>query len=430
MSETLRKTLAVIGAGPKGLAIAIKAKVLEEFNVPVNKVVLIEKSSVAANWSGEWGYTDGELKLGTPPEKDVVFPIETDVGAEDLNEKIRLRLLDFSWTAFLIQTKTFSDWVDRGRPSPCHLRWAQYLTWVSSHLEPQVKILKGEVKCADIDTNTNQWQLSLVNGKETFDFTADHLVLTGPGKTKINFNGGSHILPAHTYTLETFWNSFKRKTFKPRGRVAIVGAGETTAAVLLALGKTFPDMLVDVIAPRGYLTTRSENYYENQFYSQPDRHGWSHLNSSDRRDFIDRTDLGVFSVHAMNILNEQIRHTIVPGRMTQLASEGQTLKMTVEYNGQTSTRIYDQLILANGSDHVSTLKSLLSSAAQKKLELALEQPITTEALSQRIRRDLSLEGLMPSLHLPMLAGVAQGPGFANLSCLGRLSDRILVEASL
>ena len=31
----------------------------------------------------------------------------------------------------------------------------------------------------------------------------------------------------------------------------------------------------------------------------------------------------------------------------------------------------------------------------------------------------------PPLHLPVVAGLAQGPGFPNLSCLGLLSDRVL-----
>jgi mycobactin lysine-N-oxygenase len=34
-------------------------------------------------------------------------------------------------------------------------------------------------------------------------------------------------------------------------------------------------------------------------------------------------------------------------------------------------------------------------------------------------------GLSPPLHLPVLAGLTQGPGFPNLSCLGLLSDRVL-----
>ena len=44
---------------------------------------------------------------------------------------------------------------------------------------------------------------------------------------------------------------------------------------------------------------------------------------------------------------------------------------------------------------------------------------------RRIDVDLAIAGLSPPLHLPVLAGLAQGPGFPNLSCLGLLCDRIL-----
>jgi mycobactin lysine-N-oxygenase len=46
-------------------------------------------------------------------------------------------------------------------------------------------------------------------------------------------------------------------------------------------------------------------------------------------------------------------------------------------------------------------------------------------LERVIDVDLSVAGLAPPLHLPVMAGLAQGPGFPNLSCLGLLSDRIL-----
>jgi len=46
-------------------------------------------------------------------------------------------------------------------------------------------------------------------------------------------------------------------------------------------------------------------------------------------------------------------------------------------------------------------------------------------LERRIEADLSVAGLRPPLHLPVVAGLAQGPGFPNLSCLGLLSDRVL-----
>jgi mycobactin lysine-N-oxygenase len=39
--------------------------------------------------------------------------------------------------------------------------------------------------------------------------------------------------------------------------------------------------------------------------------------------------------------------------------------------------------------------------------------------------NLAVDNLAPALHLPVLAGLAQGPGFPNLSCLGLLADRVL-----
>src|SRR4051812_32955051 len=131
MHDSKRNLLAVIGAGPKGLALAVKAKVLSEFGLDVSRVVLIEKHSVAAHWSGKAGYTNGELKLGTSPEKDLVYPFDTDLGEEQLNRRVRARLTEFSWTSFLIQSQGYSDWIDRGRPAPTHTFWSKYLKWAS-----------------------------------------------------------------------------------------------------------------------------------------------------------------------------------------------------------------------------------------------------------------------------------------------------------
>jgi len=52
--------------------------------------------------------------------------------------------------------------------------------------------------------------------------------------------------------------------------------------------------------------------------------------------------------------------------------------------------------------------------------------LPSRAMVERaIGHDLAVTGLSPKLHLPVLAGVAEGPGFPNLSCLGLLSDRVL-----
>ncbi len=424
MPSQKRKLLAIVGAGPKGIATAIKAKVLEEFGLPVDQVVLIEKNKVAANWSGDYGYTDGEMKLGTSPEKDVVFPIETDVGNTKINQQIHNRLLQFTWSAFLVQTKSFSDWVDRGRPAPTHLLWSEYLRWVSLQLEPQVKIITGQVTTIDLTEDGTKWSLQMKNS--TIKLVADRLMLTGPGETRLDFmENKTDKLPPGVYDLESFWSRIKSKSLSSKGRLAIIGAGENAASILLALSKQAPDLGVDVISPKGFISTRAESFYENQMYSQPERSHWNKLEFKHRVDFIERTDLGVFSVHAMSILNEQRRHKIVPGRVVEIKTMKTGVELLLKYADKIDSVYYDQVVVASGFDQVGILKKYLSPRSLLALQSALGKDLNQTHLMESIQADLSVAGLLPALHLPMLSGIQQGPGFANLSCLGRLADRLV-----
>ena len=435
MAESARRVLAVVGAGPKGIAVAVKAKVLEEFGLAVDRVVLIERHSVGAHWSGEAGFTDGEMKLGTSPEKDVVFPIETETGDPELDLRVRQRLLAFTWSSFLVQTGRFSDWVDRGRPAPCHRLWAIYLQWVSERLAPEVTILKAEVARIELSGSAKTWRLALRSTEEgSSAFTwleADRLMLTGPGKPRLEFEAGNSILRHEgIFDLESFWRALKADALPLSGKLAIVGAGENAASLLLALSRRAPGLEIDVISPKGFISTRAENFYENRIYSQPERNRWKELALTDRVDFIKRTDLGVFSIYAMQILNEQARHRVIPGRLTGLRAEGRSLHLSLEYQGRSSVLVYDQVVLATGFDHVSTLRSLLSPLTISRIESFLGAPLSQRELTLRVREDLSIEGIDPPLHLPMLAGLMQGPGFSNLSCLGGLSDRIVLRSDL
>jgi mycobactin lysine-N-oxygenase len=78
------------------------------------------------------------------------------------------------------------------------------------------------------------------------------------------------------------------------------------------------------------------------------------------------------------------------------------------------------VVVAIGFDD-RPFEALLGSEARNRLASALAEA----KLERRIEVDLSIAGLSPPLHLPVLAGLAQGPGFPNLSCLGLLSDRVL-----
>jgi hypothetical protein len=76
-------------------------------------------------------------------------------------------------------------------------------------------------------------------------------------------------------------------------------------------------------------------------------------------------------------------------------------------------------VIGSGETAASVVINLLSKSHRRS---AID---VVTSLGRRIEPDLSVAGLNPPLHLPVVAGLAQGPGFPNLSCLGLLSDRIL-----
>jgi len=75
---------------------------------------------------------------------------------------------------------------------------------------------------------------------------------------------------------------------------------------------------------------------------------------------------------------------------------------------------YDKIVVAIGFDPTSAF-SLLSAALRPQL--------STDEVQRRIDEQLCIPGR--NIHMPMLAGLAQGPGFPNLSCLGLFADRVL-----
>ena len=89
----------------------------------------------------------------------------------------------------------------------------------------------------------------------------------------------------------------------------------------------------------------------------------------------------------------------------------------------TERAAYDFVIVAVGFDALS-FSDLFDDETRAQVVSQLGG-WGAQHLEELIQHDLSTGGLRPRLHLPMLAGVAQGPGFPNLSCLGLGSDRIL-----
>lgn len=420
MSTPPTPTLAVIGAGPKAIAVAAKAAELRAMGVPAPDVVVVERAGVAANWQAVGGWTDGNHRLGTGPEKDVGFPYRSSLVPRR-NAELDERMTRHSWQAYLIATGGFAEWVDRGRPAPTHKRWSQYLGWVADDIGMNVVI--GEVEQISVDADAgnsagpHRWVLRTAEDS----VTADGLMITGPGQAERS------VLPGNprVMSIAQFWHQAGKHELITAERVAVIGGGETAASMLNELFRQRVSTIT-VISPTVTLFTRGEGFFENTLFSDPT--GWTGLTLAERRDALARTDRGVFSARVQDALlaDDRIRH--LRGRVAHAVARDERIRLTLSTNtgGEAVETVhgFDLVIDGSGADAL-WFAPLFSQDALDLLELGVGGPLTGDTLQEHIGHDLALTDVFPKLFLPGLAGLTQGPGFPNLSCLGLLSDRVL-----
>ncbi len=364
------------------------------------QLVIVDNQDIVAHWSGKFGFTDGRQLLGTRPEKDVGFPYaSTCWGNDDVNNAVANEMLRFSWQSYLVNSGRYVDWIDRGRTRPTHGEWSSYLEWVAARIG--LDVTHAEVRKIASSEDHKHWQLSCrsVVDDSMFAVEGDGLVITGPGvAVTIPGQPANHprVTDGGTFWLHVEEFARLRETVTKPLHIGVIGTGETAAAIVIALLNALQDRsFIEVISPYGVLYSRDEGFEENRLFSDPDgrlarlRGGhehelsWSRLTENDRREFVRRTDRGVFSLHDQ----------------------------------------YDYVIVAIGFNPL-WFTTLLDEPTRERLgdtTGSFERRTTERAIGE----DLSVRDFEPRLHLPMLAGVSQGPGFPNLSCLGLLSDRIL-----
>jgi mycobactin lysine-N-oxygenase len=408
----MTQTLAIVGAGAKAVAVAAKAAELRGMGVAVPDVVAVERTGVGANWQAVGGWTDGQHRLGTSPEKDVGFPYRSSLVVRR-NAELDERMTRHSWQSYLISTGQFAEWVDRGRPAPTHRRWSQYLRWVADNVG--MSVVAGEVHRITLDGR--RWAL------HTDDTTvsADAVMITGPGQAEHS------ILPGNPQVLSIaqFWRQAAHHDLIAAERVAVIGGGETAASILNELFRHRVSTIT-VISPQVTLFTRGEGFFENTLFSDPTH--WPSLTLAERRDAMVRTDRGVFSARVQDALlaDDRIRH--LRGRVAHAVARDARIRLTLSTNrgaeALETVHGFDLVIDGSGADGLWFV-SLLGQDALDLLELGLGGPLTSDALQEAIGHDLAVSGVTPKLFLPGLSGLTQGPGFPNLSCLGLLSDRIL-----
>ena len=402
-------TLAVLGAGPKGIAVAAKARALAAAGLPAPRVVLVDRAEVAGNWTGRQGYTSGVLPLGTPPEKDVGYPYAASWG--DASVDVVAAMARYSWQRHLIGRGAYSDWVDRGRLRPTHRQWSMYLRDVAEAAEAE--IVRGAVTRLEV-AGRDRWEVTLEAGDA---IAADGVVVTGAGPS-ITVAGQPDDHP-RVLDGRTYWLAAHELKRDHAMTVCVVGSGETAASVVIDLVKRcHKRSTIDVLTARGVLYSRGESYEENRFYSDPGE--WPRLAEAHRREFLERTDRGVFSLQAEAALNQASGFRTLAGRATEIEAREHDVVVTIAYGDERERVAYDAVVVAIGFDG-RRFEALLGENARGLYSDALGGG----ELERVIDVDLSVSGLAAPLHLPVMAGLAQGPGFPNLSCLGLLSDRVL-----
>jgi mycobactin lysine-N-oxygenase len=123
----------------------------------------------------------------------------------------------------------------------------------------------------------------------------------------------------------------------------------------------------------------------------------------------------------------------VTGRVRHVSSTGhgpvRDQGVCVEYSASSGdeTRVrHDYVVNCTGFDLLEQLRGLFGPAVRAAIESRVgaiwDRPPGVEI---PIGRQLELQGMRPRLYIPGLGALNQGPGFANLGCLGLLANRVL-----
>lgn len=405
-------SLLVAGAGPKGIAIATKAVALAAAGLPAPEVTVVDPLGVAGHWHGTSGYTDGRRQLGTRPEKDIGFPYLPSWG--DRSAEVNARMQALSWPGHLMATQQLGEWVDRGCPRPSHQRWADYISWAAE--TAGIAVRRARINA--VERAGHRWLVDV--GGDLIE--TDGLVFTGPGDAL--------QLPGHpaehprVYDGRTVWQHLAGLPEQIQ-TACVIGGGETAGAVTTALLETLgPSAQIELISTEGALFTRGESFTESHMYTDPAV--WLKLPERQRRAFIRRTDRGVFSVSLQSVLDQADRVHTVLGRVRRVRPADDSVEIEIDDGHETLRVRYDLVVTAIGFDALWWLP-LFTEAAAAALAQAVGSSgrVQVRDVERSISFALAVQNLTPALHLPVLAGLAQGPGFPNLSCLGLLADRIL-----
>ncbi len=435
--------LLIVGAGAKAAAIAAKVDALNRLGLAQLSVTIVEKTEPAASWLGLNGMTSGEEPLAVPPIKDVGFPYRSARQFPAVGDHLDAALLPLSWQRHSIERGEYAPWVNSGAPPILHRDYGTYLGWVLERATAGVTIVPGRVVAVELDAAREHWVIEVEGGEEARSVPAGShgapeatgpstrrlhgraLLLTGPGTHR----AFPHDVAAEPRVLhcDSRRGEFARLPGDREIDVAIVGGGESALSALVFLRALRPEARITVYTPNLPLS-RGESFLENRVFADPDDVGWEGLDLESRQDFVKHCDRGVFDATVIARLAGEQGCSFELGRAVQVAaaSEGEGVELSLETAAGPTIARHDYVVNCTGFDLLAQLRGLFAEPVRADLEARVgpiwDRPPGTEL---RFDRSLSLAGMEPRLHIPGLAGLSQGPGFANLGSLGLLANRVL-----
>ncbi|HTD10202.1 MAG TPA: SidA/IucD/PvdA family monooxygenase [Solirubrobacteraceae bacterium] len=418
--------LLVLGAGAKGTAIAMKVHVLNSLGLGPIRLTVVEATGPASAWRDGEGVTSSREILGLSPTKDVGFPYQAGRAFGDAGADVNRAAMAFSWQRYLVDEGRYAEWIDAGCPSVQRRVFGDYLAWVLAHATNGVSVVRGRVGHLSLGPQANRWVVEVEDRARPGSYICKAFVLTGQGAQRVL----PHDDEAESRVLDCESGRMEIARVPPEGSsdIAIVGGGESALSCIEFVRGRRPDARLTIYTANLPMS-RVESFLENRVFSRPDEVAWGSLSVEQRRDFVARSDRGVFGADRVSPFAYDPGCCFVGGRVRHIATVAAGRKVCVHYSsaaGAVSCE-HDYVINCTGYDPLEQLRRLLEDDAQVELERQVG-PLWRPACdpdATAIGRSLELEGVHPRVHVPGLAAVSQGPGFSTLGALGLLADRVL-----
>jgi mycobactin lysine-N-oxygenase len=422
--------LLIVGAGAKAAGIAAKVHAINTLGLGPISVRIVEGTEVAASWKGRNGMTSGEEPLAVTPIKDIGFPYQSWREFGEAGEAIDEQVMAFTWQRYMVAQRRYARWIDAGAPSVRHRDYGEYLTWVLSRATEGIEHAQGTVTAVSLDEAEEGWVVDVAGKAGSCRYAAGALVLTGPGVHRA-FPHEPEIA-GRVFHCDSKRGEFATLPSEEPVDVAVVGGGESALSCVMFLRGFRPKARYTIYTPMLPMS-RGESFLENRVFSNPDEIEWESLDVQTRRDFVKHSDRGVFDPPSLAAIAYDDRVRFVKGRVGDVGAAGGGDAVRVAYEaaeGPTSAE-HDYVVNCTGFDLLAQLRTLFPDEVRAKIERRVGKLWDAPAGSEvPIGRNLELKGMEPRLQIPGLAGLSQGPGFANLGALGLLSNRVLQPFSV